>query len=61
MLFAASKADGAIKTFGWVLAIWLFVIAAFIPLAGAYVTLRSLGWAMMVKGERYKEPVALAA
>jgi hypothetical protein len=42
VLFAASKADGGIKTFGWVLAIWLFVIAAFIPLAGAYVTLAGL-------------------
>jgi hypothetical protein len=42
VLFAASKADGGIKTFGWVLAIWLFVIAAFIPIAGAYVTLAGL-------------------
>jgi hypothetical protein len=42
VLFAASTADGGIKTFGWVLAIWLFVIAAFIPLAGAYVTLAGL-------------------
>ncbi|MGE5366781.1 MAG: hypothetical protein ACM3PO_05855 [Betaproteobacteria bacterium] len=42
VLFAASKADGGVKTFGWVLAIWLFVIAAFIPLAGAYVTLAGL-------------------
>ncbi len=42
MLFAASKADGGIKIFGWVLAIWLFVIAAFIPIAGAYVTLAGL-------------------
>ncbi len=42
VLFAASKADGGIKTFGWVLAIWLFVIAAFIPIAGAYVTLADL-------------------
>jgi TRAP-type mannitol/chloroaromatic compound transport system permease small subunit len=39
VLFAASKADGEVKTFGRVLAIWLFVIAAFIPIAGAYVTL----------------------
>ncbi len=42
VLFAASTAHGGIKTFGWVLAIWLFVIAAFIPLAGAYVTLAGL-------------------
>ena len=41
VLFAASKADG-IKMFGWVLAIWLFVIAAFVPITGAYVTLAGL-------------------
>jgi len=33
VLFAASKGDDGIKIFGWVLAIWLFVIAAFIPIA----------------------------
>jgi hypothetical protein len=42
VLFAASKADGGLKIFGWVLAIWLFLIAAFIPIAGAYVTLAGL-------------------
>ena len=42
VLFAASKADNVIKMFGWLLAIWLFVIAAFIPIAGAYVTLAGL-------------------
>jgi hypothetical protein len=42
VLFAASKADDGIKTFGRVLAIWLFVIAAFIAIAGAYVTLAGL-------------------
>jgi len=35
VLFAASKADDRIKIFGWVLAIWLFMIAAFILIAGA--------------------------
>jgi hypothetical protein len=42
VLFAASKADHGIKTFGTILAIWLFVIAAFIPIVGAYVTLAGL-------------------
>jgi hypothetical protein len=42
VLFAASKADDRIKIFGWVLAIWLFMIAAFILIAGAYVTLAGL-------------------
>jgi hypothetical protein len=42
VLFAASKADDGIKTFGRVLAIWLFVIAAFIPIIAAYVSLAGL-------------------
>jgi hypothetical protein len=42
VLFAASKADDGIQMFGRVLAIWLFLIAAFIPIAGAYVTLAGL-------------------
>jgi hypothetical protein len=42
VLFAASKTDDGIRTFGRVVAIWLFVIAVFIPIAGAYVTLADL-------------------
>ena len=40
VLFAASKANDGIKKFGWVLAIWLFVIAALFP--SLVLTLRSL-------------------
>jgi hypothetical protein len=39
VLFASSKAQGGIKAFGLILAIWIFVIALFPPIAGAYVTL----------------------
>ena len=42
VLFAASRADGRLRIFGQVLAVWIFVIAAVIPLAGAYVTLAGL-------------------
>jgi hypothetical protein len=42
VLFAASRADDGIKTFGRVLAIWLFIIAAFILIAGAYASLSGL-------------------
>ena len=42
VLFSSSKADGGVRTFGRVLAIWIFVIAAFIPIAAAYVTLTGL-------------------
>lgn len=39
VLFAASRSDGGIRLFGRVLAVWIFVIAAAIPLAGAYAAL----------------------
>jgi hypothetical protein len=42
VLFASSKTEGGIKAFGRVLAIWIFVIALFPPIAGAYVTLSGL-------------------
>ena len=42
VLFSSSKADGGIRIFGRILAIWIFVIAAFIPIAAAYVTLAGL-------------------
>ncbi len=42
VLFASTKAEGAIQKFGRILAIWIFVIAAFLPVTGAYVTLADL-------------------
>jgi hypothetical protein len=42
VLFASTKAEGSIRTFGKILAVWIFVIAAFLPMAGAYVTLAGL-------------------
>lgn len=42
VLFSSAKADGGIRTFGRILAFWIFVIAAFIPIAGAYVTFAGL-------------------
>jgi hypothetical protein len=42
VLFASSKAENGVKAFGRILAIWIFVIALFPPIAGAYVTLSGL-------------------
>ena len=39
VLYTSARADGHIGTFGRVLAVWIFVIATFPPMAGAYVTL----------------------
>ena len=38
ILFSSSKAQGGVKTFGQILAIWVLVLAALLPLAGAYAT-----------------------
>lgn len=42
IMFSSTKADGKIRTFGRLLAIWVFVIAAFIPMMAAYITLNDL-------------------
>jgi hypothetical protein len=42
VLFSSLWAGNGVQTFGRILAIWIFVIAAFIPIAGAYVTLAGL-------------------
>jgi len=42
VLFAASKAEGGLRTFGRVLAAWVFLVALYIPALGAYVTLAGL-------------------
>ena len=38
MLFASGKTDGNLRKFGRILSIWTFVIAALLPLGGAYVS-----------------------
>jgi hypothetical protein len=38
ILFAASKAEGGVKMFGQILAVWLFVLALFPVMAGAYMS-----------------------
>jgi hypothetical protein len=42
ILFSSTKTQGAVQMFGRVLAIWVFLIAAFFPVMGAYVTFTGL-------------------
>lgn len=42
VLFSSTKVQGGVRTFGQILAIWIFIIAAILPMAGAYVTLAGL-------------------
>ena len=39
VLFASTKAEGGVRTLGRILAIWVFIVATFPPMGGAYVTL----------------------
>jgi hypothetical protein len=39
VLFSSTRAEGAVRKFGQVLAIWVFIIALLFPICGAYVTL----------------------
>ncbi len=42
VLYSSTKTEGAVKKFGQVLSIWIFVIAAFLPMMGLYVTIAGL-------------------
>jgi hypothetical protein len=42
VLYCSTKTDGAVKAFGKLLAIWVFVLAAFPPITGAYVTIAGI-------------------
>ncbi len=39
VLFCSSRAEGGIRRFGQILAIWIFVVALFPPIAGAFMTI----------------------
>jgi hypothetical protein len=42
ILFSSAKIQGLVKTFGQILSVWVFIVAAFFPMAGAYVTFTGL-------------------
>lgn len=42
VLFSSTKAEGGVRAFGRVLAVWTFIIAGFIVIAGAYVTIAGI-------------------
>lgn len=42
VLFSSTKVDGPVRTFGRVLAIWVFLVALLFPVMGAYVTTTDL-------------------
>lgn len=42
ILFSSTKTQGTVKTFGRILAVWVFVLAALLPVAGGYATYADL-------------------
>ena len=42
ILFSSTRSQGPVQIFGRILAIWVFILAGFFPIAGAYVTLSGL-------------------
>ncbi len=42
VLFASTKAEGTTKKFGKILAIWIFILATFPIIMGAYMTISGL-------------------
>jgi hypothetical protein len=42
VLFSTIKVEGGIQLFGRILAIWVFIIASFFPIAGAYMTISGM-------------------
>jgi hypothetical protein len=42
VLFSSTKAEGNVKKFGQILAIWLFIVALFPIIMGTYLTLSGL-------------------
>ena len=42
VLYCSTKADGSVKTFGKILAIWVFILAVLPPLIGAYVSVAGI-------------------
>lgn len=42
ILFSSSKATGPVKTLGQVLAVWVLMLAAALPIAGGYATYAGL-------------------
>lgn len=42
ILFSSTKTQGAVQAFGRLLAIWVFVLVAVFPIAGAYATYADL-------------------
>lgn len=59
VLFAASRAQGGVQTFGRVLGIWVLILAAIPVLAGAYMTVSGqceFGRAMQEMRQMHGQP-----
>lgn len=39
VLFTSARADGRVRTLGYALAVWVFILAVLIPIVAAFVTM----------------------
>jgi maltodextrin utilization protein YvdJ len=49
ILFSSTKTQGAVQKFGQILAVWVFIIAAFLPVVGAYASLSGFSLEAMMR------------
>jgi hypothetical protein len=49
VLFSSTKSQGAVQKFGQILATWVFLVAALLPLIGAYAILSGFSIEAMMK------------
>ena len=53
ILFSSTKTQGQVQRFGQILAVWVFVIAALLPVMGAYATFTGFSLEESVMGPMY--------
>jgi len=56
VLFSSTKTEGGVQVLGRVVAIWIFIIAAFIPMIGLYVTIADLCPLEAIMDKLHPEP-----
>lgn len=54
ILFSSTKTQGQVQKFGQILAVWVFIIAALLPVMGAYATLTGFSLEESVMGPMHE-------
>jgi len=54
ILFSSTKSEGAVQRFGQILAVWVFIIAALLPVIGAYATVAGFSLQETIMGPMHE-------